>query len=396
MAFIPLEQTGKNPIPPILRLGFRPFFLSAGIFSAMLLGLWLYSFLTSFNPSTNYSPTLWHAHEMIFGYTAAVIAGFLLTAVKNWTGIPTLRGYWLAELVMLWLAARLFPIMDFHPLLSAFTSVAFFPFLAFALAIPLIRADSRANLLFIPVLLLFAIGDIIFQLAILQLIDVSPMLGIQLSLHTIVILIVLMGARVIPFFIARSTATDIPALPLTIERLTYFSLILWSLSSLVLGSLATWTAIFAGLSAIFQAYRLKAWYVKKLWSIPMLWILYLGYCWLFIGLALQALGGIVPVIPSISTHALTTGAIGMITLGMMSRVSLGHTGRGINHTRILLLAFLLIALTPVIRVFLPLLFPGFYIQAILISGITWVSAFALFSLMYTPILVKARIDGRDG
>ncbi len=214
MAFIPLEQTGKNPVPPILRLGFRPFFLSAGLFSAMLLGIWLYSFLTSFNPSTNYSPVLWHAHEMIFGYTAAVIAGFLLTAVKNWTGIPTLRGYWLAELVMLWLAARLFPIMDIHPLLSAFTSVAFFPFLAFALAIPLIRSDSRANLLFIPVLLLFAVADIIFQLAILQLINVSAMLGIQLSLHTIVILIVLMGARVIPFFIARSTATDIASITL--------------------------------------------------------------------------------------------------------------------------------------------------------------------------------------
>ena len=332
---------------------------------------------------------------MIFGYTAAVIAGFLLTAVKNWTGIQTLRGYWLAELVMLWLAARIIPFLDIHPLFAAFTSVAFFPFLAFALAIPLVRSDNRANLLFIPVLLLFAVADGIFQLAVLQLISVSPMLGINLSLHTIIILIVLMGARVIPFFIARSTATDIPALPITIERLTYLSLILWSLSSLILGGQVFWTMIFAAFSAAFQAYRLKTWYVKKLWSIPMLWILYVGYGWLFIGLALQALSGIVPMIPSISTHALTTGAIGMLTLGMMSRVTLGHTGRDINHTRVLLLAFLLIAVTPLIRVLLPLLLPGFYTEAILISGITWVGAFALFSLMYTPILVKARIDGRD-
>ena len=396
MSFIPIEDRGRNPIPPVLRLGFRPFFLSAGIFSAILLAIWLYSFSTAFSPSPNYSPVLWHAHEMIFGYTAAVIGGFLLTAVKNWTGIKTIRGYWLAELVTVWLAARLLPFFDIHPLYSAMISVAFFPLLAFAIAVPLIRADSKGNLLFIPVLLVFALADVIFQLAILQLVDLSPMLGIQLALHTVIILIVLMGTRVIPFFIVRTTGTEIPALPRLIEQLTYLTLVLWTLSSLILGELHFWTATFAGLAAVFQAYRLKIWHVKKLWSVPMLWILYLGYCWIFIGLALQAVSIILPVVPSISTHALTTGAIGMVTLGMMSRVSLGHTGRSIDHTRILLAAFLLIAVTPVIRVVIPLVFPGLYIQIILLSGATWTGAFVLFSLMYTPILLKARVDGRDG
>lgn len=395
MALIQLEQAKPDKTPPILRLGFRPFFYLAGLSGTLLIITWIYSFYSGFSPSPHYNSTLWHAHEMVFGYTTAAIAGFLLTAVKNWTGMQTLRGYWLGEIVTLWLAARILPFLDIHPLFAASVSVAFFPFLAVAIGRPLIKSNNKANWLFIPAILLIGTGDLLFQLSILGLMDFPPMFGIYLSLHFIIVLIVLMGGRVIPFFISRSTSTDIAPLSKTTEILTYTSLTLWLVFSVLIHPGKILMAIFAGFAAIMQIYRLWNWHVKKLWSVPMLWILYVGYCWIAIGLLLQAINPMFPSLPSISIHALTTGAIGMITLGMMSRVSLGHTGRQINHTRLMLIAFSLIALTPVIRVLWPLLFIEHYLHTIMVSGTLWIAAFMLFTLVYTPILWKARIDGKN-
>lgn len=396
MPIVPLDKPVNTRIPAILRLGFRPFFLIAGMVSVIFVAIWLYSFATGFVPSKIYMPVFWHAHEMVFGFTSAVIAGFLLTAVKNWTGIQTIRGYWLAELVTVWLAARVLPFVDIHPLFAAAISVAFFPFLAIAISVPLVRSGNKTNLVFIPVLLVFAFSDLLFQLAMLDLIDLNPMMAIHLALHMTIILIVLMGGRVIPFFIGRTTGTEFPGLPRLIEQATFISLILWTLSSLTSGFDALPAALFAAIAAVFQGYRLIKWHTSKLWSVPMLWILYLGYSWIFIGLVLQAAGFFISVAPSISIHAMSTGAIGMVTLGMMSRVSLGHTGRNINHTKLLLSAFLLIALTPVMRVLLPALVPEIYQQAVMVSGLTWIAAFTLFSLVLAPILLKPRVDGRDG
>jgi len=396
MALIQLEQPEATKIPPILRLGFRPFFHLAGLSGMLLISVWIYSYFSGFSPSPHYSATLWHAHEMVFGYTAAAVAGFLLTAVKNWTGIQTLRGYWLGELITLWLAARILPFVDIHPLFSASVSVAFFPFLAIAVGRPLLKSQNKGNWLFIPVLLLIGAGDLFFQLSILGLIDSSPMTGIHFSLHIIIILIVLMGGRVIPFFISRSTNTEISPLSRNLEILTYLSLTIWLIFSVLFDAGEVPTAIIAGIAAILQTIRLYHWHSKNLWSVPMLWILYLGYCWIPAGLLLQALNPLFPSLPSLSIHALTIGAIGMVTLGMMSRVSLGHTGRPIHHTALLLIAFMLMAAAPVIRVIWPLFFIEHYPYSILVSGTVWVLAFLLFTVIYTPLLWKARIDGKDG
>jgi uncharacterized protein involved in response to NO len=395
MPLIQLKNPEPEKTPAILRLGFRPFFFLSGLSSAILISIWLFSFFTGFSPAPHYNSTLWHAHEMVFGFTAAVIAGFLLTAVKNWTGIQTLKGYWLGELATIWLAARVLPFMDIHPLYAASISIAFFPFLAIAIGKPLIKSGNKTNWLFIPVLLLIGYGDVMFQLAILGLADIPPISGIYLALHIIIILVVLMGGRVIPFFISRSTNTEIPALSPTIEILTYSSLLLWLLVSVLVDVKDSYTGLFAALAAAFQIYRLKHWHVNKLWSVPMLWILYLGYAWIAIGLLLQAASPFLGVMPSLSTHALTSGAIGMITLGMMSRVSLGHTGRAINHSKVLLIAFVLIGFTPLLRVILPLLLPEQYLNLVMLSGFSWTSAFVLFVAIYTPILWKARVDGKS-
>lgn len=395
MPLIQLDQPDTTRIPPILRLGFRPFFYLAGLSGILLMTVWVYSFFSGFSPSPHYHAILWHAHEMVFGYAAAAVAGFLLTAVKNWTGIQTLRGYWLGEIVTLWLAARILPFMDIHPLFAASVSVAFFPFLAIAIGKPLITSQNKANWLFIPAMLLIGVGDLVFQLSILGLISIPPMTGIYFSLHMIIILIVLMGGRVIPFFISRSTNTEIPPLSRTLEILTYLSLTLWLVFSVVINVGEILTASIAGFAAIMQAFRLFRLHVRKLWSVPMLWILYLGYCWITVGLLLQAFDPWLPSLPSVSIHALTSGAIGMITLGMMSRVSLGHTGRQITHTGLLLMAFILMAATPVIRVIWPLLLIEHYPYTIMVSGTLWICAFLLFTVIYTPVLWKARIDGKN-
>jgi len=226
-------------------------------------------------------------------------------------------------------------------------------------------------------------------------VDFSPLIGIYLAMHMIIILIALMGGRVIPFFIGRTTQTQITPPHSALETAGFICLILWSLSSLILGSNEI-TAILAGLAALFQLFRLKAWHVKKLWSVPMLWILYLGYSWIVIGLLLQVLRLFNPLMTSLSIHAFTAGAIGMVTMGMMARVSLGHTGRDINHNKLLLTAFLLITATPVIRSLLPATIPSLYQVAVIVSAILWTVAFVLFTLAMIPVLTKARIDGRDG
>jgi len=396
MSFISVEESQTLNSIPIFRLAFRVFFLFAGISSALFMAIWIYSFSTDSVISTYYPNSLWHAHEMIFGYTAAVIAGFLLTAIKNWTGIQTIKGSWLAILFLVWLSARVTPFLDIHPAIIAISSLLFFPLVTLAIAIPLLGSKSKSNYLFIPIMLFFAFADSIFQLANFNMIDWSPLIGINLAVHLIVILIVLMGGRVIPFFIKNTTNTYIASSSINFEKIMFSSLVIWTIVSLAPSIDQSWVSLTAGIAAALQLYRIKNWSVKKLWSIPMLWILYLGYIWIAIGLLLQAFASIFTMLPSLSTHALTTGAIGMITLGMMSRVALGHTGRKINHTKLILIAFSLISIVPILRVLWPLFLPEQYSLAIVISGVIWTGAFIVFSFVYWPILIQSRIDGKDG
>ncbi|MGD2119098.1 MAG: NnrS family protein [Chromatiales bacterium] len=395
MALIPLDNPRQKKFIPLLQLGFRPFFLLAGLAAVLLMLLWLHTFAAADNSLLPYSGSLWHSHEMLFGYSAAVVSGFLLTAVRNWTGIQTVQNTWLAGLALVWLAARVAPLMDPPAIVTAIISIAFFPLLAFAISIPLIRSDSRNNLVFIALMLLFGVAELLFQLGLNRWLLDDASLGIQLFLHLLVILIVLMGGRVIPFFISRTTGQQQIAPSLFLERLMYASLIVWALAKLLSAPIEL-TALLTLIAAVFQVIRLKNWHVSTLWQTPMLWILYLGYVWLAIGLLLEAFAVFVPIPPSAAIHAYTVGVIGMVTLGMMARVSLGHTGRTIQHSKLMLVSFVLISLAPWLRVFWPLLQPQHYLTAIQLSGALWVSAFVLFVLQYLPILTRVRIDGRAG
>ena len=383
--------------PTLFALGFRPFFLLAGIFAAILMAIWVPAFVTNRPLTTYYGMTGWHSHEMIFGYAAAVIAGFLLTAVRNWTEIQTPAGMPLAALAALWLAGRMMPFFPdgFPGWLIALVDLLFLPALAIAIAIPLLRSGQKRNLFFVPLLAAFGLADLLVHLEVLGFADGSARAGVFLGLDLIVLLVVIMGGRVIPFFTERALSGVNPRRWQWIEWLSIGSVIAFMLSEIALpGSVLV--AVMAGLAAGSNGVRLFGWYTKKFWPVPLLWVLHLGYAWIVVGFCLKALATLDLVAPQLTIHAFTVGGVGVLTLGMMARVSLGHTGRPLKTSQAVALAFALINLAALLRGFLPIFFLKWFPQLVALSGVLWVLSFAIFLEVYTPVLINPRVDGRPG
>lgn len=374
-------------------LGFRPFFLLAGIAAALLVGLWLWLYLAGAGIATYYGPVLWHSHEMLFGFTAAVVAGFLLTAVGNWTGQPTARGRALAALVILWLAGRLLPFgAGLLPgWLIALVDLAFLPMLALVLALPLLRRKQTSNLVFLAILFALAACNLLVHLDMLGLMAAGVgQQAVNTGVYIIILLIAIMGGRVIPFFTEKAIpGTKTSTWPL-LEQIGLAALVLLILLKPFTPAGAALCALVAGLA---HGLRLYGWYDRGIWSRPLLWVLHLGYAWLAAGLLLEALAWLHWLPPSLAMHALTLGTIGMITLGMMARVSLGHTGRSLETGAAILWAFRLLALAVVVRVLFPLVVMAWYPYWVLLAGVLWVLAFIVFILVYRPILVRPRVNG---
>ncbi len=381
----------------LFALGFRPFFLFAGLSSLLLIMSWLMVLAGGKNITEYYSGNYWHSHEMLFGFVAAVAAGFLLTAVRNWTGIQTLCHTPLALLALLWLLGRLLPLSlwSLPGWLIAIVDISFLPAVALAIAVPLRAKSQFSNYIFPVLLLMMTLANLLTHLQYLNLTENTANIGISLMLYLVVTLIMIMGGRVIPFFSERGVSgLQIQSWPL-IEKIAPYSIGAVALvASFIPDSMVlTPVALFA---AGVHGVRIYGWYDKKIWSVPMVWILQLGYVWLVVGLLLLALTPLAIGSREFAVHALTAGGIGLITLGMMARVALGHSGREIAASRPVFWAFVLISLAPVFRVILPLLMPDWYLPSLMLSGGLWAAAFLLFSLVYLPILIRPRIDGRPG
>jgi len=381
----------------LFALGFRPFFLMAGIFAVILMALWAGAFVTNRPLTTYYGMTGWHSHEMIFGYACAVIAGFLLTAVRNWTGMETAKGPPLAGLSALWLAGR---IMPFFPgalpsWLIALVDLLFLPALALSLAIPLVRGGQKRNLFFIPLLGAFALADLLVHLELFGFAYGSARAGNFLALDLIILLIVIMGGRVIPFFTERALSGVSPKRWRWLEWTSIASVIAFMLAELFLpGSIPA--GVMAGLAAASNGLRLAGWYTKRFWAVPLLWVLHLGYAWVVVGFCLKTLAVLDLVPPQLTLHAFTVGGIGVLTLGMMARVSLGHTGRSLKAAGPVAFAFALINLAAVLRGIVPIIFPYWFLQLVALSGGLWILSFLIFVVIYTPILISPRVDGGLG
>lgn len=388
------EPVAKGWVP--FALGFRPFFLLAALSALVLIALWPFVWHGVLTLPAHYDPINWHAHEMLFGYSVAVIAGFLLTAVRNWTGETTWTGQRLALLAAVWLLGRVLPWLPGVPLwLLVTVDGVFLPLLAMSLVQPLWRGQSRSNRVFVPLLLLMGLAGVLSQLQMLGLVNgLGDMRRVMLEL--ILAIIVLVGGRVMPFFtqnvLPGFTATQRP----WVERLTLLSLTLLVLaqaSGVVPGVwLGMLWLVFAGVQAI----RLAGWFSPRVAQIPVLWVLHAGYAWLVLGSLLMALAsfGLFP--PSSALHALTVGAVGVFTLGMMSRVAHGHSGRSIDVTKPVAAAFVIMNLAALLRVFGTVWLADGYRVWIDASAGLWVLCFALFAWHYVPILLRPRADGRPG
>lgn len=381
----------------LFALGFRPFFLLAGLFAVILIPLWSTAFVTNHPLATYYGMVGWHSHEMIFGYAAAVMAGFLLTAVGNWSGIRTTSEAPLAALSALWLAGR---VMPFFPAaipswLAALADFLFFPALTVFLAIPLLRSGQKRNLFFIPLLGAFALANLMVHLEVMGFTEGFARAGTFLGLDLIILLIVIMGGRVIPFFTERALPGVSPKRWSWVEWLSIASVIAFMLAEPFLPE-SILVAVTAGLAAASNGLRLIGWYTKRFWPVPLLWVLHTGYGWIVVGFFLKALAAAGLVSPQWTTHAFTVGGIGVLTLGMMARVSLGHTGRPLEASKSMAIGFALINLAAVTRGVAPLFFPSLLPALVALSGGLWMLSFALFLEVYTPILIKPRVDGRPG
>ncbi len=389
----------------LAQLGFRPFFLFGSLFAVVSILLWFLVTGFGINPVAirALAPPLWHGHEMLYGYAIAVIAGFLLTAVRNWTGIATIHGWPLMLLLLLWLAARMMPFIA-HPnalLLMALFDLSFNIALCLAILHPIMRSNHYKSLGVWLVLVALTATNLFFYLALLDLLSKHAQLGLDralyCALYLIIFLILLLGRRVIPMFITNGVGYPVT---LTNRRWLDIScvvlLLIFIVSELFL-SLPAIAALCAALLCLLHTIRIASWYTHGIWRKPLLWILYLAYGWIIIGFAITAAAYYFEFSSKHALHAFAYGGIGMMTIGMMARVALGHTGRKVTHPPAVLTLCLPLLLTgSLIRVVMPPLLPEWHMLWIGASQLLWVCTFIMFVASYAPFLVRPRIDRQPG
>ena len=385
----------KDSIPPFLQLGFRPFFFVAGLAAFSLMLLWLL-FYQDILPTGNIHLSYWHAHEMIFSYCSVVIVGFLLTASKNWTGIQTIYGKPLLALLFLWLIGRSLTFVDNQYIVyQAIVDTSFLILSTFAIAYPIFKSKSWPHLAVLTKVLLLALAHIVYYLGILGYIDDGANYGLYSGFYLVISILLMMSRKLLPFFIEKGLQLD--------RKLKNSKII--DISSLVLFLAFAILEIFFNTkisnilaASLFLIHGLRAfwWFDKQILQKPLLWSIYLSYCFIIIGFAINFLKLFFFILPNIDIHAFAF-SIGLMTLSMMARVSLGHTGRNLSQPpKILNTVFILLSLSFVFRVIMPVFMLHHYSYWILASQVLWIISFLIFIWVYTPIFFKARIDGKFG
>jgi uncharacterized protein involved in response to NO len=355
-------------------------YLLAGAYAALGVPIWALQY-AGLLPGAD---MLWHAHEMLFGYAFAVIAGFLLTAVRNWTGLPTPTGMALAGIAALWLAARL--LAPFSLPAAAAAGALFALALAWGIGRPLVASGNRRNLFLVVLVLVMGAGGAAMQ--------AWPKLGISIGLDVVLLVMAVIAGRVLPMFTNNAVPGAGARRDPRLEIAAIGSLpLLFALEAAGLVSAAAWAALAA---AALHGLRLALWAPHRSLQKPILWILHLSYGWIVAHLALRGLAGFDLIVPMLANHALTVGAIGGLTLGMMTRTARGHTGRPLEAGRVEVAAYVLVQAAAVARVVVPLALPASYPVAILASALLWCAAFTLFVAAFLPILTQPRADGMPG
>ncbi|MEG0245336.1 MAG: NnrS family protein [Pseudomonas sp.] len=391
-----VQPIDARPRQAVWGLGFRPFFLGGTLFALVALLLWAGVLAGVLAPSPPGGMLAWHRHEMLYGFAAAIVAGFLLTAVQNWSGIPGVSGRALQGVFLLWLLGRASWFLPLPGSVLVLVQGSFLPLVALALARPIVQRRLRNNYPIIGLVLLIAACQWLTLAGWLRQDELWQRRGVFAGLWLVAAMMTMLGGRVIPFFTLRGLGhtSPTPARP-WLDRACLL------LSVAVPLAFATGAAdtphaglgmLFAGLFAL-HATRLVLWHDRGLWRVPLLWSLHLAYAWMAaacLGMALWHAG--VAVNLSLVTHALTIGAMTGLIVAMMARVSLGHTGRPLKVPNRVVGAFVLLQLAALARVVLTLFTP----LGVSLSVLCWSLALLLFLWHYLPILLRPRVDGMPG
>lgn len=392
------EPAAQVVKPAILGKGFRPFFLLAGLQVALLMPLWLLMLGGAKAPPAYLGGPFWHAHEMIFGFALAVIAGFLLTAIGNWTSRETATGGLLAALAALWLVGRLAVLFADHlprPL-PAVLDLAFLPVLAVVCARPMVATQNKRNYQFVVMLALLFAGNLGMHLGALGVWAEGSRKGAWLAVYVVIAMIVVMTARVVPMFTRNATGQkSIRNLP-KLDAVAAGGVVLASLADLAMLDERLVAALCVATGLVVLA-RMAPWGTRHTWNNSLLWILHVGHAFVGLGFLLRGAAWFTPALPATAAlHAFTAGAIGCLTLGMMARVSLGHSGRMLAVKPIVAVAFGAVVLAALLRVFGPLGGNVAYRHSMNTAGGLFALGFLVFVVVYTPILLAPRVDGKPG
>ncbi len=391
------ERTSR-PRWAVAAKGFRPFFLLAAAFGAAFVPLWLGVLGGALRPGGPLAPAVWHAHEMVFGFAVAVIAGFLLTAVGNWTQRETAVGAPLLALAALWTAGRVAMLLPdaFPRAVTAAVDLAFLPALGVVLARPLVAARNRRNYVMLAVLAALFVANVVVHLDALGQAPGAARGACLFGLDVVVLVILVITGRVLPMFTRNATGAETIRSRPRLDVATVAAMAAVALVDAVRPESAV-AAGLAGVAGVLAIARAWGWRTRLVLRHPLLWVLHVGYAWVPGGLLLRLVARLDADVPaSLATHALTVGAVGSLTLGMMARVALGHSGRPLVAPRPMSLAFAAMGLAAVARVVAPLVAPGAYFAELVVAGSLFSGAFVVYLLVYAPMLVTPRADGKPG
>lgn len=400
MALIRIEEPsmpvkGKAPLlhHPLLGLGFRPFYLLAAVFAAIGVPLWVARYF-GWAPGLTHVDLNWHMHEMVFGFALAVIIGFLYTAGRNWTGLWTPRRGHLAALAALWLAGRV-AMLASPAAIAAVVDLLFLPLAAWPIYRVLQRAGNKRNLFLVGLLGLLFAANASYHAAVLGLAALSSVTAIHAAILIIVMIESVIGGRVIPGFTANAVPGTKPVIDSRRDRIAVAFTVAASLAWIG-GVAAPLAAALAVAAACAQVLRLGGWKPHVTLANPLLWILHLSYAWIPVGFLALALAALGLASSSAAFHILAVGSMAGLIIGMITRTTLGHTGRALKAGRAELAMYLLLQGGMVARLLAALDLPALRNPMLLLAALAWAAAFLLYVAVYGPYLVRARVDGRDG
>ena len=378
----------------IFQNSFRPFFIAAGIWATLVVPFWLLNYFGIMIVIDNFNILLWHQHEILYGFVAAAIAGFILTAIPNWTGRLPIKNKPLAILVFLWILGRVgfLTTAIFGTITTSLMDLPFLIVLVLVIMREIVSGKNWRNLPVIILILFFTLGNILVHLQIHEIID-SAELGMRLSIFLLSILLALIGGRIVPSFtrnwLAQNKANKFPRPFGNFDKISLISLVVFVFAQVIIPHHQA-TSLLALLAGLLHGIRFIRWKVWMTLTEPLIWILHVGYMWLCVALVLIGFSGLTDFVPYTSSyHALTVGAFSTMILAVMTRASLGHTGRTIKATLGTTTIFIFITIAAILRVYEPFINEsGSLILSL--SGIFWTLSFALFIFIYFPILTQPR------